>query len=125
MNRAEHHVEADQAAAQIEHQMKRMDPDPDVLKEWSVRLQLAQVHATLAAAEVTPMPKPPPKPWPLCECAFLDHPHIWGSPCPPCGCARVKGRHRPGTGPCGAYSSDRLYQAGDLNRAIPSDGPGQ
>lgn len=60
MNRAEHHVEADQAAARIEQQMKRMDPDPDVLTEWSVRLQLAQVHATLASgvlAEGEPAPR--------------------------------------------------------------------
>lgn len=111
MNRIEH-KEAAEALLEL---VPRVDPDADsrALLVGSVLLQRAQVHATLAAADVdldrqarqaTAYRK-------LCGCSFLPDPHIEGASCPPVGPPRAERVLPPGYRP--------QYAAGG---PVPSDG---
>lgn len=78
MTRAEHYRAAERWLAEAERiRADMMTPNGEAI----FATQLATVHAVLATVDVDLDRER--RDHPLCRCAFLPDPHLWGAGCPP------------------------------------------
>jgi hypothetical protein len=116
MTRDEHRDEARKILASVQREMNKIEPTPEVIAEHTLRIAIAQVHATLAGPDRADLVTADG--W--CACGRKPYQHRLS---PRCG-----SRPMPPPANFGVHHTLCLHpdkHTADSPCPVPSDGPGQ